>query len=369
MNKQSLDIFTDRNVRAAEGLAFDEALALGFENGEGGCGGALRLYTYFNHCALVGRFQRLESEIDLSWAQSIGIEVNRRPTGGGAILMGQGQLGIAFACGPTDYESPRHTLEKFSLAITNALANFNIHATLRGKNDLEVNGRKLVGLGLYRSPGGGVLCHASLLVSLDVELMLSVLKIPASKLGVHGIDAVSQRMTTLDDERGEFTDPLVLNDALIEAFSALYGLDARKGVPSRSLHARTKELSATKYSQDSWLFDGGRSTGAESWTDFRTEIGSVRLVLHTQGSVIKSALVTGDFNETPSDLIGLEEKLRWCVIDEDILTERISAQPGLGDLVEARGLAKAICETVERSEGIAAPRRIGSCYLPEEMVS
>lgn len=368
MTKQNLEIFKGQDVSAAAGLAFDEALALSFEDGKS-CGAALRLYTYSDHCALVGRFQRLESEIDLSWAQSMGVEVNRRPTGGGAILMGQGQLGIAFASGNTDYDSPRQTLEKFSLAITTALASFNIQATLRGKNDLEVNGRKMVGLGIYRSPGGGVLCHASLLVSLDVELMLSVLRIPASKLGAHGIEAVSQRTTTLNHEVGELTDLTVLDEALAGAFANVYRLDAHAGTASHSLLVRAEELRVTKYTQDTWLFDGGRSTAAESWTDFRTAVGSVRLVLHTQGSVIKSALVTGDFNDTPSDLIALEENLRWCVIDEDILAERLNAQPGLGTLVEPRGLARAICESVERSEGLAGPRRIGSCYLPEEMVS
>ena len=77
------------NVTASAGLAADEVLA--------NCSGAgtslptLRLYTY-QPCALVGRFQTIENELNLNYCVENKIPVNRRPTGGGAIIMGQDQL-------------------------------------------------------------------------------------------------------------------------------------------------------------------------------------------------------------------------------------------------------------------------------------
>ena len=46
-----------------------------------------------------------------------------------------------------------------------------IAASFRGKNDLEVAGRKIAGLGIHRDASGGLLFHASLLLDLDVALM------------------------------------------------------------------------------------------------------------------------------------------------------------------------------------------------------
>ena len=98
----------DDGAGAAAGLATDEALM--FEHGRGAepsCEAALRLYTYRSHCALVGRFQSLEDEIDLDAAAALGIEVGRRPTGGGAIIMGEGQLGVAVATRAPPAPAPR----------------------------------------------------------------------------------------------------------------------------------------------------------------------------------------------------------------------------------------------------------------------
>ncbi|MDP5957318.1 MAG: lipoate--protein ligase family protein, partial [Candidatus Marinimicrobia bacterium] len=88
------------NVAASAGLAADEVLA--------NCAGAdtsqhtLRLYTY-QPCALVGRFQSIENELNLEYCAQNKIPVNRRPTGGGAIIMGENQLGVALAIpGKTD---------------------------------------------------------------------------------------------------------------------------------------------------------------------------------------------------------------------------------------------------------------------------
>jgi lipoate-protein ligase A len=56
---------------AAAGLARDEALARAV--GERSSPPTLRLYTYRPHCALIGRFQDLESEVQLDACRREGI--------------------------------------------------------------------------------------------------------------------------------------------------------------------------------------------------------------------------------------------------------------------------------------------------------
>ena len=84
---------TEEAVGAAEGLAADEALMLHHGRDEHAEAEAtLRLYTYRSHCALVGRYQSLEDEVDREACHRLDVQYGRRPTGGGAILMGGGQL-------------------------------------------------------------------------------------------------------------------------------------------------------------------------------------------------------------------------------------------------------------------------------------
>ena len=111
----------DDAVSASFGLAADEYMAQR-PTGEP----VLRLYTYRSHCGLIGRFQRLDAEIHVDYCRKAGIALNRRATGGGAILMGRNQLGLAItipaehrAVGP---EGVRELFQRYSRGLTDGLA-------------------------------------------------------------------------------------------------------------------------------------------------------------------------------------------------------------------------------------------------------
>ncbi len=79
----------------------------------------MRLYTYRPHVALVGRFQNIEAELNLDECDRFGAEINRRPTGGGAIVMGDGQLGLALVL-PPDADLGGATPAAFKAALERA---------------------------------------------------------------------------------------------------------------------------------------------------------------------------------------------------------------------------------------------------------
>ncbi len=363
-----LEVFYDADVDAASGLAFDEAMAN--ECAARAVPGAmLRLYNYKDNCVLVGRFQRIEAEVDLAKAAALGVDVNRRPTGGGAILMGSGQLGVAFCVPAQRFVSPRAGFYLFSQAIVAALASLGVEASLRGKNDIEVSGRKIAGLGFCLSEGG-LLFHASILVDIDLQLMASLLQIPLSKLSAYGPGGISERITTLNRESGTSVAPGSLQEAIVGAFESTFDLFAEDSQASEALKVRAKALEHDKYTTQGWLFDGGRATSGEFLADCRSRLGTLRLVVASQGGVIKSAVVTGDFNSESTAFIALEEALRWVPIEESLLERSISDNGELVNLLDPAELAKAICASHAASGSTSAgPRRIGSCYIPEEKIS
>src|ERR1044072_6117258 len=171
-------------VEAAAGLALDEAMRAGYARiADPTWAPTLRLYTYRSHCALVGRYQHLEAEVDLDACRRTGTGFSRRPTGGGAIVMVAGQLGVAVATRAPADQNPRELLGRYAEGIVAGLAELGIEATFAGKKDLSVEGRKIAGLGLYLEPGGRLLFHSSVLADLDIGFMLDVLNIPVAKLG------------------------------------------------------------------------------------------------------------------------------------------------------------------------------------------
>lgn len=190
---------------ASFGLAADEYMARGLSASP--YSHILRLYVYKKPCALVGRYQELDSELHLPFCKAIGIEINRRPTGGGAIIMGEEQLGIAIAIPEFSPLSARTIFEVYSQGIIAALKHLGITAEFRPKNDILVKDRKIAGLALLSSFGAteglascalldargqGGLFHASLISDLDIELMPRVLKKPLKVPG--GITTVSKEL-------------------------------------------------------------------------------------------------------------------------------------------------------------------------------
>lgn len=356
-------------VDAARGLAVDEALMAGHVRGAEQQQPALRLYTYRDHTALCGRYQNLRAEIDIDACARTGTTFNRRPTGGGAIVMGAGQLGVAVVTRAPATQHPKGLLEELSHGIVSGLAKLGVEAEFAGKNDLKVDGRKIAGLGLYLDGEGGLLFHSSVLADLDIEFMLDVLDTPASKLGQAGVDAVGQRITTVSRETGERWDGERLRELVALGFSEALGIDLVDSELTDAEHQRTSELVTTKYATDTWRFQRSPRSDATASAVLRTPLGQLRLYLSMNNDVIKSALFTGDLNEIPDQLGEFEAGLKWTRAAHHEISALAHRTLGDGSVigVSAEEVVGAVLQAADTAthRAVAAPERDGSCYFPE----
>lgn len=361
-------------VGAAAGLAFDEAVMASYARDAWNSPPTLRLYTY-RSAALVGRYQHLEAEVDLEACRRGGTEVNRRPTGGGAIVMGPGQLGVAVVTRAPAAEHPRGLLARYAEGIRAGLAELGIEATFCGKNDLEADGRKIAGLGLYLDVRGALLFHASVLADLDVGAMLEVLRIPAAKLGDKAVAAVEERVTTVSRETGKAWTGARLRDLVATGFAKALELDLEPAAPEVSELALAARLEGERYGTDAWLAERSPQADATATSVVKTPEGLLRCYLALHGPTIKSALFAGDFNEVPAPLARFEAALRWTRLEEAELARLAAATcpEGTGLGVPAQALVTAVLDagiraterTAERTAAAAPVRPAGSCYFPE----
>lgn len=303
----------DDDVTAGFGLAADECLTE--RVGAGTSAPVLRLYTYRSYCALVGRFQNVAAEIDRAYCEAAGIAVSRRPTGGGAIIMGAAQLGLAIAVPErrtmSSYENARDLFTSFSSGTVRALKDLGIEATYRRKNDLEVRGKKIAGLGIYFHPGGGLLFHTSLLVDLDIPLMLRVLKTPFEKISDKAIATVAERVTTV---RGELQRAVALSDVkrrVREAYAETLGVSFRDDAFTGEELTRIRTLEQEKYASPSWIDQAPLTPDLAGTSQIKTEAGLVGVSLTLAGASIKSIYISGDFFVDEEALATVERALRW----------------------------------------------------------
>lgn len=211
----------------------------------------LRLYTYKDTSVMVGRHQDVDSEVNLSYCTRLGIEVNRRPTGGGAIIMGKGQLGIALA-GPVNGQSPllasKTIFSPFTRGIIAALGLLGIRAWFRPENDVYVKGRKVAGLACYsldEYPAG--LYHASILADMDTDLMSKLLKKPGEKGG---------SITTISSELGRHVSTCELRGYVKSGFEKTLHAELVPEPFNREELTEIKKLEEEKYKSRAWIYYG-----------------------------------------------------------------------------------------------------------------
>ncbi len=369
MTSQPWRLLTGDGAGAAAGLALDEALMARYARGGEERPPTLRLYTYRSYCALIGRYQNLAAEVDLNACERTGTEVSRRPTGGGAIIMGAGQLGVAYVSRAPSGQRPREIIEGLAAAVAAGLADLGINAVFRGKNDLEAGGRKIAGLGLYVDQAGAMLFHASVLADLDIPFMLKVLRIPAAKLADKGAAAVAERVTTVTRETGHPWFGATLRDVIADGFARTFGAALEPGGLSSAERSLAETLAADRYGAQSWLADRSMAADGSGSAVLRTPAGLARIYVTTHGDLVKNAIVVGDFNELPPALIELESALRWRRLDERSVAEAVTSSGAARSLgVPAETLASAVLEAGRQADerATAEPvRASGSCYFPE----
>ena len=352
-----LRLLVDDGASAAGGLALDEALAS--RVGAGRSAPTLRLYTYRPHCALVGRFQDASREVDLDVCEREDIEVNRRPTGGGAILMGPDQLGVALAL-PRESGGPRALMTGFSNKIARALAKLGVDAAFRGKNDLAVNGRKIAGLGVHRDSSGGLLFHASVLLDLDVSLMVRVLRTPFAKVSDREVRMVSRRIATIRGLVNREVTIAELRDHLASAFGVK---DAGELDPEE--RQAVANLEESRYGDPGWLRQRTPVTDTAGRASLRTSGGLVDVHVAMAGRTVKAAWIRGDFVADEGAVADLEGRLRWHSSDQGAITATVQdAWRHESGTVDADALIQTISSAIiQARDESAAPY---GCFVTPE---
>lgn len=308
-------------LSSAEGLAGDEALAISVA--EGKAPPTLRLYSY-RPSAIVGRFQNLTDAVNLEKCRCRGHEWNRRHTGGGTVLMGPDQVAVALVL-PDDKHRPgtvRKHFHFFADLLADAVGKFGVKAGLEGKNDLQVDGRKIAGLAISQDIDGVAFFHCSLLLDFDVELMVNVLNLATRDLDDRGQSCFSQRMTTVHDHAPQVTFDEMKRE-IVRSLEARIG-NAVVGEWLREEIDAKDRLRRERYGSDEWIYS---SRVMRRWTgtaECKTPGGNLRVYVDRVGGVLDSVLITGDYFCRGLEIAALEANMRGVPVQRDSVRDALA---------------------------------------------
>ncbi len=313
-----------RPLSTAEGLAVDDTLPRSVAL-HGSCP-ILHLYS-FVPSAIVGKYQDVEAALRLDRCKVRGIEVNRRSTGGGTVIMGPRVmslgLGIELDHPGLDGGGVSGLFTSMSRILSDALAGFGIKSYFQPRNDLEVAGKKIAGLSAASEAGKSLLFHTSLLVDFDVELMLDIMNTPLIKLSDKGYSCFSQRMTTVQAASGGPVQVTSVMDAVSKAFESGFGIRLREDEPDGWEKDTIKDLMDNRYTKQDWIFSHRHPRARMGVGRIKTRGGLVEIYLSLSGASIENVVITGDFFSTTEDVNRLEKALKWTSAREDRIMQNL----------------------------------------------
>ncbi len=310
-------------LSSADGLAGDEALVSGLADGNSPP--TLRLYRY-HPSAIVGRYQNLTDAINLDTCRRYGVSWNRRHTGGGTVLMGPEQVAIALAL-PDGRDSERRTIrqhfEFFAAILADALGAFGIEAAFVGKNDLQVDGRKIAGLAISQDTDGAVFYHGSLLLDFDVGLMVQVLNLPTEHLEDRGQSCFSRRMTTVREHvpGASFPD---LTAAIARSLESLTHVQLCRSSFLDHEHEAIARLKRERYENEEWICSSRVMRRWRGMVERKTAAGTIRIYVDGSGPALDAVLITGDYFSRNLELATLESNLKGTPARSDAIASVIS---------------------------------------------
>lgn len=232
---------------------------------------------------VIGNNQNAYAEVDRDYAESNGISVSRRLTGGGAVFHDMGNVNFSFII-PSDGKGIDFV--RYTMPIIKSLNKMGLNAELSGRNDILVDGMKVSG-NAQCVRNGKVLHHGTLLYCADLGDVAAVLKVDPSKLRSKGIKSVKSRVGNIKDFMNTDMDVTEFMKRIEADFEG-----QRRAFTSDEVSEITK-LRNSKFSTWEWIW--GRSKAYELNTKERFPYGSIEAHVNTDRGIIKEVSFSGDF--------------------------------------------------------------------------
>lgn len=205
----------------AMNLALDEVLTA--KVGAGESGPILRFWGWSRRAVILGRFQSVANETHPERAEDLDIQIVRRISGGGAMLV-EPESAITYSIyTPPEFVEGLSFPESYAFFdswVINTLRELGIDAWYEPLNDLTSAGGKIGGAAQARRYGG-VLHHTTMAYDMTEGLLLEVLRIGQEKISDKGIRSADRRVGPLRQQTQMARDDII--ERMTDHFMKLTG--------------------------------------------------------------------------------------------------------------------------------------------------
>ncbi|MCP9612302.1 lipoate--protein ligase [Coprobacter tertius] len=148
-----------------------------------------------NPTVIFGRNQLMENEINFDYIKSRHIEYYRRKSGGGCVFADFSNIMFSYI---TKDFNVGFTFDRYLRLVAHTLNKLGVKAQVSGRNDIEVDGRKVSGNAFYRIAGKSIV-HGTMLFDTDLGDLVRSITPCNEKLVSKGVESVRKRVANLKE--------------------------------------------------------------------------------------------------------------------------------------------------------------------------
>lgn len=238
---------------------------------------------------IIGKHQNAIQEINKEYTDKHGIQVVRRLSGGGAVYHDLNNLNYTIISNKADEGA--FDFKTFSKPVIDTLAELGVTANFTGRNDIEIDGKKICGnaQAYYK---GRMMHHGCLLFDVDMTVLGDALKVSKDKIESKGVKSVRARVTNINQELPVKMTVQEFSSAILNQMKKSYP-DMTEYVLTDAELARIQEIRDSQFGTWDWNF--GETPDYTVERNVRYEAGKITSYIKTEGSVITSLKIYGDF--------------------------------------------------------------------------
>ncbi len=264
---------------------------------------------------IIGKNQNAYAEIDREFADQKGISVVRRMTGGGAVFHDLGNVNFTYILRGEERFSD---YSFFTSTVIDYLKTLGITATLSGRNDMLIDGKKFSGNAecIHKDR---VLHHGTIMLGADVSQMTGVLNPDPLKVQSKGIKSVKSRVTNINEHLKTPVSPEDFIKGLCESV-----LNTHKNAEIYSLSPKDTqkigEIQREKY--DKWEYNFGFKQNFSVTNRKKFDGGILECHLDLKDGRISDIKFFGDYF-CKKDTVELQQMLKNVPFTPKDLSEKL----------------------------------------------
>lgn len=222
----------------------------------------LRFYRWKPSAVSVGRFQKVENEVYLDNCRRLGVDVVRRISGGGTVYHdSEDEVTYSVIAKTEDLVAAdiAAVYARVCAGITDALRILGITADFNEGNakncpNIAVRGKKISGSSQAHK-SGIVLQHGTVLLSVNLERMFTLLRVPWAKTCTEVVNVAKRKITSVEEELGHEISAETVQNALSVGFKNAFCIQTIEGELTPFERELAEKLCRKKYASDAWNFN------------------------------------------------------------------------------------------------------------------